>query len=151
MQGRALLGERRWGKLGNPRESPLTPGTCTPTLPPDSSISRLGVSSTPGSGNWKDTAAQGHTVSEKPCQGLSQGQSDFKTHPPASVLRSLHKEALKKSMWNYIRNQEFAYLKLVAETTANAARKEEQREPLFHQNTLSLVKVKERVGLWIPC
>lgn len=36
-------------------------------------------------------------------------------------ISSLHKEALNKSMLNYILNQEFAYLKLEAETMATAA------------------------------
>ena len=163
-------GRERMMEAGKSRRTALTPGACIPTLPPDSIISRLGVSSTPGSGSWKDTAAQGHTVSKKLCQGLSQEQSDFKTRPPASVLHSLHKEALKKSMWNYIWNQEFAYLKLVAEMLASAARKEEHRESLcsikilshvwtwsrqwtseFPLNEMKFVLINQNGTMWIKC
>lgn len=40
-------------------------------------------------------------------------------------------------MLNYILNQEFAYLKLAAETSATAARKNTTWAFVFHQNSLS--------------
>ena len=134
------LGERRRGKQGSLRE----PSECHTLTLPSSHLTLKTcpvskVSTAPGSGIWK--TRPGHTVSKKLCQDLSQEQSDSKTHPPASVFHSLHKEALKKSMWNYIRSQEFAYLKLVAETTASAARKKE--------HTASLCSIKRFYYLWM--
>lgn len=50
-----------------------------------------------------------------------------------SVFYSLNKEAFNGRMSNYILNQEFAYLKLVAETIATAVRKDTKWAFVFHQ------------------
>ena len=150
-KGRAYAGEGPPGRVkmreaGKSQTTPLTAGTCTPTLPPDSNISHLGVSSTPGSGNWKDTAAQGHTVSKKLCPGLSQEQSDFKTHPPASALHSLHKEALKEVCGIAYEPRDLHIW--IQWQSRWPACKEGRTERAFVPSKYSLlVNMKERVGL----
>lgn len=65
-------------------------------------------------------------------------------HTPASIWNSFHKEALNKSTLNYILNQEFAYLKLEAETlAAKAARTHIKRAFVLYQNLLSSVNIKK--------